>query len=397
MTSMHVLLIEDNIIETKVMTAILSKADNPSIHFRAAASLNEGLEQLKDFSADLILLDLTLPDSEGIETFLKAQQEAPDIAIIVLTGLDDETVALEALRHGAQDYLIKGQTEPRMLLRIMNYACERKKIELKLKDTLKSLKKSNEKLKETRLQLIQAAKLEVVGRLAAGVAHEVKNPLAMLRMGVDYFKERGMDNDKDTFMLQSMVDAIRRADMVIKEMLDFSSLQELQIKSENLGKVIERSLLLIQHELTKAQVRLVRKFSPELQEVKIDRNRFEQVLINLCTNAVHAMTGDGTLTIETEKQILDKPGGIVGSRTNDIFAVGDEIAVIRIKDTGPGIPEELIDKIFDPFFTTKRDDGGTGLGLSIVKSIIQLHNGYIKIENNKEAKGACMTIMLRLA
>ncbi len=405
----HVLLIEDNPVDSKLMGRMLSRADNSAYEVECRDSLSGALERLSDKGIDLILLDLSLPDSEGFETFLSVQKKAADLPIVVLTGYDDERLALDALRQGAQDYLVKTDLDPKMLLRVIRYAMERKKIERQLKkaneelardekvlvDMLKSLKKSNSELKLTQLQLIQAEKLEVVGRLAAGVAHEVKNPLAMLRMGVDYFsKQVPLEDEKSRFMIKSMNDAIRRADFVIKGMLDFAGQQEPEMEPEDLAAVLERSLFFVKHELDRHHIRVEKNIQSEIPPVRMNRNRVEQVLVNIFTNAIQAMGEGGMLRVQAHRKKLENAGGVVGYRKDDIFAPGDEVALIEIEDSGPGIPEEIINKLFDPFFTTHRTEGGTGLGLSVVKSIIQMHRGYVEI-GNREGKGARVCIMLK--
>jgi signal transduction histidine kinase len=405
-----VLLIEDNPVDSALMGRILSLATNPSYKVECRGSMEQGLERLSGKDIDLILLDLSLPDSEGFETFVRTHKQAPDVPIVVLTGCDDEKLALEALRRGAQDYLVKTDVDPKVLTRVIRYAVERKKIERQLRkaneelardekvlvDMLKSLKRSNSELKMTQLQLIQAEKLEVIGRLAAGVAHEVKNPLAMLRMGTDYFaKQTDKMDEKGQFVVRSMVDAIRRADFVIKGMLDFASTQELHMTIENLAAVIEHSLFFVKHELDRHQIVVAKNFLDRIEKIQISRNRIEQVFINIFTNAIRAVGDNGQITIDVRKEKLEKAGGIVGFRRDDIFSPGDTVALIEITDSGPGIPEDVLNKIFDPFFTTYRTQGGTGLGLSVVKSIVQMHHGHIEIHNAKGA-GACVRLLLKM-
>lgn len=406
-----VLLVEDNPVEAMLMQRVLTKATEPTYDVLHVDSLGKGFEVLSNGKyLDIILLDLSLPDSEGIETFLKMHQKAPQIPTVVLTGTDSDEFAIEALRRGAQDYLVKSDADSKIILRVMQYAIERKRIERELtqthealekdekmlQDMLASLKRSNEQLRATQLQLIQAEKLEVVGRLAAGVAHEVKNPLAMIRMGIDFFKRKQKeDNHKYAFMMKSMLEALTRADNVIQEMLDFSSLQYLERIECNLNEIIRASIQLVRPELEKTDVTINADLDPDIGSVLLDRTRFEQVLVNLLMNSLHAMEGKGEIQVSNYKKELTEVGGIVGYRKEDVFEPGDRVIVIEIKDNGPGIPEDVLPKIFDPFFTTKRTEGGTGLGLSIVKSIMQLHNGSIEITNNKEG-GAHITLMLKI-
>lgn len=410
---MKLLLVEDNPLEVKLVEAAFRRhPDSGTIQLEKSMDLQSGLQTLQSEGPfDLILLDLTLPDSSGIETFRRIYEQAPETPVIVATGTDDEQLALEAINLGAQDYLVKGRYDLQTLLRTCRYAVERKRNELEIRaanaamarhekaltETMESLKKSNEELKATRLQLIQAAKLEVVGRLAAGVAHEVKNPLAMLRMGVDYFlKEKASKNKTEAFMLDSMDTAIRRADAVIKEMLDFSSLQRLEMQPWDLNQVVQSALLLMKHECDRRKVTVQCDLAP-LPPVYLDKNRFEQVIINLVSNAIQAMREDPRLLIRTSLAVVESTGFRVGNRKGDPFEKTEKVAFVEIIDNGAGIEQDNIEKIYDPFYTTRLHEGGTGLGLSIVKSILEMHRSFLRVANRTDAQGVAACMILKLA
>lgn len=258
-----------------------------------------------------------------------------------------------------------------------------------------NLKQANEELRRTHLQLIQAEKMESVGRLAAGVAHEVKNPLAIIRMGVSYLTERLATDQQDiATALLDIDDAVTRADQVIRGLLDFSVFKTLEASPQDLNGIIERSLLLIKHELVKSHITPVTRLAGELPSLTLDRNKMEQVFVNVFMNAIHAMAEGGTLTVTTYAKQLTERGQFVGQRSTDRFAVGETVAVADVEDTGPGIPEEQLTKIFDPFFTTKPPGQGTGLGLAVTKSIIDMHGGVVLVRNRPEG-GALCTILLK--
>ncbi len=264
-----------------------------------------------------------------------------------------------------------------------------------IKRVVDSLKKSNEDLRRTHLQLIQAEKMESVGRLAAGVAHEVKNPLAIIRMGVSYLTERLATNEQDiATVLLDIDDGVTRADQVIRGLLDFSASKTLEASPQDVNAIIERSLVLIKHELVKSHVTPVTRLANGLPPLPLDRNKMEQVFVNILMNAIHAMPEGGTLTVTTyAKQLLER-GHFVGQRATDRFQVGETVIVADIEDTGPGIPEEQLTKIFDPFFTTKPTGQGTGLGLAVTKSIVDMHGGAILVRNRPEG-GAVFTLMFK--
>ena len=247
-------------------------------------------------------------------------------------------------------------------------------------------------LKRTQLQLIQAKKMEVIGGLASGVAHEVKNPLAIIVYGASYLRKRiSPEDEKVALTLGYIEEAVRRADDIVKDLLDFSSLSRLDIEEEDLNEAIRKSLSLTKHHLDKQHIQVVRDLDDRLPLVKIDKNRIEQALLN----ALEAMPEGGRITIRTFAKKLTEIEEGVGFRREDPFKLGETAAVVEVEDTGPGIPEGNLDKIFDPFFTTKRGIGGTGLGLSIVMNIVKLHSGRIEIRNLK-AKGIKVTIMFKV-
>jgi signal transduction histidine kinase len=158
--------------------------------------------------------------------------------------------------------------------------------------------------------------------------------------------------------------------------------------------VVEQSLSLVSHELTKYHVNEVRELSEDLPPIRLDRNKMEQVFVNIFLNAAHAMSEGGTLTIKTYAKQLTEVIHNVGSRTADNFKVGETVVMAEVEDTGTGIPKDKLSEVFDPFFTTKATGKGTGLGLTVTKKIIDLHGGTIDIGNRKEG-GARVTIMLK--
>ncbi|MBI4354842.1 MAG: MASE1 domain-containing protein, partial [Candidatus Omnitrophica bacterium] len=250
---------------------------------------------------------------------------------------------------------------------LRNEIVERKRVEQELRQTnallvrkqeelagaMASLKHAHDELQATQLQLIQAAKLESVGRLAAGVAHEVKNPLATLLIGLDHLSDHFPVQDENVAsLLEDMHQAVRRADEVIKGLLNFAAAQALDVSEENLNTLIEQSLVLVKHELDKNRVSLVKALEP-LPALPLDRMKIEQVFVNLFTNAIDAMPSGGTLTVRTTLTQLTAVGAQVGRRRTDRFGLGETVVIAEVEDTGGGIPADKLAKVFDPFFTTK--------------------------------------------
>lgn len=256
------------------------------------------------------------------------------------------------------------------------------------------LEQSLADLQSTQMQLIQAEKLESVGRLAAGVAHEVKNPLAVILMGTEYLTKRLADVDGTTqSVLRDMSEAVKRADRVIKGLLDFSASRELEVGPQALQPIIGQALLLVKHELMRGRVTAVARVAKDLPPLALDQQKIEQVFVNLFTNAVHAMPEGGTLTVTTAVTRCAEVGHGVGRRATDRFRVGEEAVTVTVEDTGAGIPADKLPKIFDPFFTTKPPGEGTGLGLTVTQKIIELHGGTIAVANRPEG-GVRVTMLL---
>lgn len=265
----------------------------------------------------------------------------------------------------------------------------RHEAEIELQAAHEDLINSHEELKKTQLQLSHAAKMESVGRLAAGVAHEVKNPLAVIRLGLDYIDKEFKKKNKNADVLQDMGNAVRRADSVINSLLDFSRISKLQRSMNSLNKVIDESLCLVNHELMQHDIKLVKNLDKTLPEVELDPNKLQQVFVNLFMNAFQSMQNDGTLGISTYlKKITQQDSTVSG------FGTGQTVVVAEVNDTGSGIENDKLEKIFDPFYTTKPVGKGTGLGLSVIKNIMDLHNGAINIIN-RESGGLSVILMFR--
>jgi signal transduction histidine kinase len=227
--------------------------------------------------------------------------------------------------------------------------------------------------------------------MAAGVAHEVQNPLQILLMSLDYLAQR-MTGTQDTVLdgvIDDMRHAAKRADTIIRGLLEFSHSDKLELKPQDLNTLIEKALLLVGHHLAVNHVKLQTDLGAGLPVLALDGVKIEQVFVNLFTNASDAMPKGGTLTVRTFQERLTETRRDPGSREAGHFYAGDTVVVVEVEDTGGGIPLEVLRKIFDPFFTTKSTGKGTGLGLAIVKRILELHSGSIEIRNRKEGGAQC--------
>ena len=262
---------------------------------------------------------------------------------------------------------------------------ERDRSEGALRQALDELRASHDELKETQLILIQTEKLESLGRLAAGVAHEVKNPLAQIMLAADFLKDSvPADDAVSQTVLGDIRQAVLRADKIIRGMLDFSAPNDLCLRPQNINTTLRQLVRLLKAELLAGHVEVRIALGEELPPVEIDENKIEQVFINVCTNAIHAMPKGGVLSITTCMRELTESSRRDGSRTSEGLRAGDQVIVAEFCDNGHGIPPDKVAAVFDPFFTTKPTGKGTGLGLTVSRKIVELHGGRLELENRPE-------------
>ena len=262
-------------------------------------------------------------------------------------------------------------------------------LEKRVEERTADLTEANHQLKETQDQLIQAEKLHAVGILASGVALEVKNPLAIIMQGVNYLEKKLPPEEEDTFKILGMVeDSVKTADDIIRSLLDFARITDLSLQPEDINSILEDSLTLIKQRLKfEHHIKIVKEMKNDIPDVLVDKNRMEQVFINIFLNAVQSMPDGGEIIIRSyEKQM--------NTSQKNHLKPGEKAVIVEIEDTGVGIPEENMKRVFDPFFTTKGPREGAGLGLSVTRSIIAMHNGLIDIKS-RHGEGTKAIITLK--
>lgn len=373
--TIHVLIIENNPVDSAMLSGMLSQSTFGSFELKTTDSLNHAFHLLTEGHFDVALLDLNLKDSDGLETLYKLHEKFPRIAIVVSTGAYQDTLGLKAITCGAQDYLIKGKYKSYGLVKSLYYAVERKRAE-------EELKTAYNHLKETQAQLIQVEKMNVIGGLASGVAHEVKNPLATILYGVEFLNTKLKDSDDQVQLtIRSIREATQKANDIIKDLLDFASMSKIKLDRASIHEVIEHALNLTKHQCIKCGINVVKVFDPQVPAILIDKNRIEQVVVDLILNSIFAMPKGGEITVRTNfKHFSSEDSPVIGAADSSIKA-GEMVVIVDIEDTGAGLQEEHLSKIFDPFFTTRRAAGGVGLGLSIARTIMNGHAGLIFLSN----------------
>jgi two-component system, NtrC family, sensor kinase len=219
---------------------------------------------------------------------------------------------------------------------------------------------------------LHTEKLAALGRMAAGIAHEINNPLAgILLFSSNLVKKADPGPIKEG--LEIIMQETQRCKFIIQELLEFTRDRESQKTMANINTIIEKSLSILENEFRLRHIQLRKKLSTTMMDTMLDGHQLEQVFVNVLLNAIQAIDRDGVVTVVSQA------------------APRQEFIVVEIEDTGSGIPEENLDKIFEPFFSTKKE--GTGLGLAVSYGVIQNHQGHIKV-NSELGKGTRFRITL---
>jgi C4-dicarboxylate-specific signal transduction histidine kinase len=414
-----VLLIEDSVFATRHTQKMLAEANSSEFNaeLECADQLSVGLKRLAEDHIDIVLLDLTLPDSHDLDTFTAVHAQAPEMPIVVLTGLEDEKLAVEAVGKGAQDYLVKGQLDSNLLKRSMLYAIERKQVQEELRKSREhlgelveertaELTKTNEQLRkeiaerkqaekalrrtyedleiahrqleESQAQLIQTEKMSALGTLVAGTAHELNNPIMGILNFAAHCKKHTSEEDQLYTVLQDIERETKRCAEIVQNLLTFSHTEQDDDKAyqkESLAEILGRVLKLLSYRIEKQGISVTQHIADDTPKIWMKPNSIQQLILNLTANALDALEGS------------EKKGFNV-----DMHREG-QFVQMTFADTGCGIAAESLRSIFDPFFTTKPVGQGTGLGLSVSQGVVKTHGGQISCESEPGA-GTKFTILL---
>lgn len=242
---------------------------------------------------------------------------------------------------------------------------------------LREKRRMERELDKTRVQLLQAEKMASIGKLAAGVAHQLNNPLAGITLYANILAEEYDLPEQARQDLQRILDNAERSRDTIKELLQFARQTRQEIRPANLNEALARTLFLLQNQSLFQNIEIQRDLDPGLPMLPADIQQLNHVFMNIILNAAEAMGSQGRIAVSTHK------------------SSDGRWAVVEIADTGPGIPPEVLPHIFEPFFTTKDEGKGTGLGLSVAFGIIENHNGRITAKS-PPGQGTRFTIELPL-
>jgi signal transduction histidine kinase len=397
----RILIIEDDPAHLRLIRELLVEAKGMVFDVVTGDSLATGLQVLARGGVDVVLLDLGLPDSVGLETVKRfyARGGKPPV-LIVMSIVADEELAVQAVGLGAQDYWIKGLVDTSAVTRSVRYAIERARaeealkqaradLENRVKERTAELGAANDTLraemaerKRLEGQLLQAQKLESLGRLAGGIAHDFNNLLTAI-LGYSEVLLLRKDPSLATSLGQIKL-AADRAARLTSQLLLFARrgvveavVLDLNDLTHNISQLLRR--------LIGEDVELMVRRNPQLWATKADAGQVEQVLLNLGVNARDAMPRGGRLTIATDNAEVGEP------LARDLGMSPGAYVVLTVADNGTGMTEETKAHLFEPFYTTKEPGKGTGLGLATSHGIIKQCGGYIFCSSER-GKGTTFTV-----
>ena len=333
----------------------------------------QAVEKASQFLPDVIVCDMMMPEKNGLEVCheLREQTSTRSIPILLLTARADEETKLAALSAGANDFITKPFSTTELSVRLKNLF-DAYNLQQELARQNQILEATIDQLKETEVQLVHSEKLASLGRMSAGIIHEINNPLNFAKTALYVLRimaESLNGNEKKEFreVLEDMGEGINRITSIVSDLRTFTQPHLTQLENVSVVEVVNSALRLLSNEWEN-KIRVEKEIADH-QTIWANRNQITQVLVNLLQNALHAL--EKKPCSETQATIW-----IHGIENN-----GESLIVVR--DNGEGIAPENLQKIFDPFFTTKDVGEGMGLGLSICYRIMKQHGGRIDAESER--------------
>jgi signal transduction histidine kinase len=366
-----ILIVDDEKVTMKNLEHVMK---NEGYEVIGTESGQNALKLLDEYQFDVILTDIRMEEVDGIQILKRCRELYPDTEVIMITGYASLESAIHAMKQGAFYYIAKPfkLDEVRKVVKEAVEKVKLKKENIALLDVKSSLEHAVEeavgKLYEKQAQLIAAEKLAILGTFAAGVAHEINNPLAIINEKAGLMKDiLEMSEDckhKTRFLnlLDAIFESVNRCQRVTHRILGFARKTEVSIEIFNLNDLIKYLTVFLEKEIFYKNIRLELNLKENLPEVRSDKGQLQQVFLNIIKNAIDAVENGGLVAVSTD--------------------IKDENMVkVSIKDNGHGISGEDLKHMFEPFFTTKEKGKGTGLGLSITYGIVKNLGGNILVES----------------
>ena len=334
---------------------------------------------------DVAVIDINLPGKSGIQLLQELSKTETYIPVIMITGEPNISLIPEIVRAGAYDFIAKPIVKD-VLLNAVARAAEKKRLSDEKRRLEQEIKRYAEELEirveertaeviETHKRLVTQERIAALGRAAAQVAHEVKNPLAGLLLYSLHLKDKSSNfSESQTYLVDKIIDTIKHLNSRVEQILGFARPVSLTLHSGNLKQMVNDVLELLRPQSTANKVEVRLSMDEQPAYAMLDQASMRGALMNLMLNAIEAMRNGGTLSIA-----VDHTG---------------ESLQLEIADTGPGIAEEEAKKIFEPFYTTKEQ--GLGLGMPYAKKVIEQHGGTISL-NSRPSEGTTISIVLPAA
>jgi len=343
-----------------------------SSHYRVLEAVDgqQAIDKASQFLPDIILLDMMMPEKDGLQACREIRDRTPtqNTPIVLLTARADEQTKMAALSAGASDFLTKPFSTTELHVRLKNLV-ESHQYQRKVLKQKQTLESTIDQLKETETQLVQSEKLASLGRMSAGIIHEINNPLNFATTGLYTLRNKGKylapeQQEEYAEVLKDVEDGIKRVKTIVSDLRMFTHPDTESRDHVEVAEVITSSLRFLSNEW-KDKVQIEQKLA-EHQTVWANKNKLIHVVVNLLQNSMDAMKGKD---YESEKPAIWIEGRLEPGRS-----------LLIVRDNGMGIGTEHLDKIFDPFFTTKDVGEGMGLGLSICYRIVQEYEGRILVK-----------------
>jgi len=362
----NVLLIEDNPGDADLVRLRLVEGQSP-VKVNCVNRLSDGLASLARETPSLVLLDLNLPDSHGAETFRRLMEHSPNVPVVVLSGQDDEVLAMKAVHHGVQDYLVKGNISSKNLERAMRYAVERQAL-------LRSL------------EIAQKQQLEFKNQFLSHVSHELRTPLTCIHQYVTLILDglAGPVAPDQADHLKTILKSVNQLHAMIRDLLEATRAESGKMRIEPrcvaLGELLQQAVAMLRPTANEKKVGLEIGLDQRLPLVQADPDRVLEVLINLVDNAVKFTPADGAVMLQAS---------LVDADPDSVY--------ISVSDTGRGIGPEAKALIFERLYqdpdSVDNNRSGLGLGLFICREIVRLHQGRIWV-SSEPGQGSTFTFTL---
>ncbi|MBD1808485.1 hybrid sensor histidine kinase/response regulator [Microcoleus sp. FACHB-SPT15] len=396
--TIKILLVEDNPADADLLSEFLEEADETQWSLVHVEKLKEALQTLRENHFDVILLDLSLPDKQGLATVVQTHETAPDLPIVVLTGLNDRVTALDAVRQGAQDYLVKGKIDSNLLVRAIGYAIERSNTLKQLRQSEEQLQRLNEELEhrvkeqteelrdknrclqseiterqrleeELRNALMKEKELsDLKSNIISVVSHEYRTPLATILSSTELLENYShkWDQEKRQRHFKRIENSVHHLTQLVNDVLIISKAEAGKLDFNPVPlELVEFCYQLVEELQLTASTQHNISFLCQTSSIKacLDEKLLRQFLTNLLSNAIKYSPHGGNVQLELECK--------------------QDVTIFRIRDQGIGIPLKDQDQLFEAFHRSSNVGtiSGTGLGLAIVKKCVDIHNGQIAVES----------------